>query len=91
MGKIKQQDQAIAVNYVIYNTGTNDLYIRDVKPDCKCTAGVVDKTKPIQPGDSTQVTLKYGPKHPGVFQVSAVVEMNARQSPLLLLRGEVVE
>jgi hypothetical protein len=92
LGKIYKTDTVIKCDYVIYNLGPEDLYIFDVKPDCKCTAySKIDKTKPVPPNDSSVITLKYKPKAPGAFQVTATVETNAENNALLILRGEVAD
>lgn len=90
LGKIYKMDTLIKCNYVIYNLGPEDLYIYEVKPDCKCTGySAIDKTKPIAPHDSSIITLQYKPKTLGAFQVTASVETNAENNAFLILRGEV--
>ncbi|MFT3749348.1 MAG: DUF1573 domain-containing protein [Agriterribacter sp.] len=76
--------------FTIYNTGPNDLIITDVKPDCKCTVGFVEKNKIIPVNDSTNVFLDYKPSYEGTFQVSATIELNVESAPLLVMRGNVV-
>jgi hypothetical protein len=90
LGKIYKMDTVIKCDFIIYNLGAENLYIFDVKPDCKCTAySKIDKTKPVPPNDSSVITLKYKPKAPGAFQVTATVETNAENNAFLILRGEV--
>jgi uncharacterized protein DUF1573 len=79
----------VKASYVIYNTGSGDLYIQSVVPDCHCT--VADySTKPIPPNDSSIITLKYDAANPGPFQSSAVMTSNCSSSPtLLIFRGSI--
>jgi len=92
LGKIYKMDTLIKCDFVIYNLGPEDLYIYDVKPDCKCTGySAIDKTKPVAPHDSSIITLQYKPKAPGAFQVTASVETNAENNAFLVLRGEVAD
>jgi len=92
LGKIYNMDTVIKCDFVIYNLGPEDLYILNVKPDCKCTGySNIDKDKPVPPKDSSIITLEYKPKAPGTFQVTASVEANSENSAFLILRGEVVD
>lgn len=92
LGKIYNMDTVIKCDFVIYNLGPEDLYILDVKPDCKCTGySKIDKSKPVPPKDSSVITLEYKPKVPGTFQVTASVETNSANSAFLILRGEVAD
>jgi uncharacterized protein DUF1573 len=75
--------------FTIYNTGKNDLYIKDVRPDCHCTVANYIK-EPIHPKDSSEIILKYNSSLPGVFQSSAIVTTNSLQSPtILIFRGNI--
>jgi len=77
--------------FMVYNIGDNDLVIENVLPDCHCTGAVFSK-KPIKPGDSSQIVLKYNSAIPGYFQSSAFVSTNTSDSPLVLIfRGNVVD
>jgi hypothetical protein len=92
LGKIYKMDTVIKCDFVIYNLGPEDLYIFNVKPDCKCTGySKIDKDKPVAPKDSSIITLEYKPKAPGTFQVTASVETNAENNAFLILRGEVAD
>lgn len=78
---------AVNASYVIYNTGSNDLYIQNVVPDCHCTVAVFFK-KRIEPNDSSIITLDYDAAQPGAFQSSAVVTTNSSQpNTILIFRG----
>jgi len=77
--------------YVIVNNGRNSLFIEKVESDCHCTVGEYTKDA-VKPNDSTVIILRYDSKILGVFQSSAVITLNAEQSPLLLiLRGNIVD
>jgi hypothetical protein len=79
----------VKVSFVVYNTGSNDLYIQKVEPDCHCTVADFSK-KPIPPKDSAYVILKYDAANPGPFQSSAIVTTNSQPAAtLLVFRGMV--
>lgn len=79
----------VEASFIIYNTGINDLFIQKVEPDCHCTVASFS-TKPIQPDDSSVITLKYDASQPGVFQSSAVVTTNCSEpNTLLIFRGSI--
>jgi len=85
----RKQHSAVKASYVIYNTGSNDLYIQSVAPDCHCTVADFSQ-KPIAPNDSSTITLKYDAAQPGAFQSSAVVTTNSAQpSMILIFRGSI--
>jgi hypothetical protein len=87
----RRQNSDVNASYVIYNTGSNDLYIQSVQPDCHCTVADFSKT-PIGPNDSTTIILRYDAVQPGAFQSSAVVTSNAVMSnTLLIFRGSIVQ
>ena len=80
---------AVEASYVIYNTGSNDLYIQNVVPDCHCTVAAFSK-KRIAPNDSATITLDYDAAQPGAFQSSAVVTTNSGQpNTILIFRGSI--
>lgn len=73
--------------YKIYNTGTNDLIIKSLEPECHCTVGEFTN-RPIRPGDSTTIILRYDSTRLGGFQSTARLETNSQQTPVLIvLRG----
>jgi hypothetical protein len=81
----------VKANFVVYNTGTNDLYISSVVPDCHCTVASFSKD-PIHPVDSSIITLKYDASNLGPFQSSAMVTTNsATPTTLLIFRGIIAQ
>jgi hypothetical protein len=79
----------VRARFVIYNVGKHNLYIQTVVPDCHCTVADFSE-KPIEPNDSSIITLKFDASHQGSFQSSAVVSTNSAASPtLLVFRGVV--
>ena len=88
VGDRRKNDSVIAT-YVFYNTGNKDLVIRSVEPDCHCTVPEFSKD-PVKPNDSIAIRLKYDSSIPGVFQSSALVTTNSKQTPtLLIMRGKI--
>ncbi len=53
------EDQALSHGFVIKNTGTAPLVIKDIDLDCACSA--VDYDKTIVPGGSSTITLSIKP------------------------------
>ena len=89
-GKVSLHGDTLIQDFVIYNLGPNDLFVYNVKPDCRCTGfSNIKENKAVPVNDSSIVTLKFAPKGIGTFQVSATVETNSDIQPLLVLRGEV--
>jgi hypothetical protein len=85
----KKLDSPVRGAFLVYNTGSNKLYIQDVLPDCHCTVASYS-TAAIPPGDSTVVTLKYDSTRLGPFQSSAQISTNSNPSPtLVIFRGTV--
>jgi len=85
----KKLNAPVRGDFVVYNTGSNILYIQNVLPDCHCTVANYF-TVAIPPGDSTVVTLKYDSSRLGPFQSSAEISTNSNPSPtLIIFRGSV--
>jgi hypothetical protein len=71
-GKISE-DQALTYTFVIKNTGDAPLHIKNIDPDCDCTAADYDRI--IPPGGQGKITLTIAPfsvlrqfaKHTKVF------------------------
>ena len=85
----RKQHSVVKASYIIYNTGNNKLYIQDVVPDCHCTVAGFSK-KPIEPNDSSVITLNYDAAQPGPFQSSAVITTNSIEpNTFLIFRGSI--
>lgn len=82
-------NDSVSATYMFYNTGKTDLVIMNVEPDCHCTIPEFSQER-IKPNDSVAIRLKYDSTIPGVFQSSAMVTTNAKQTPtLLIMRGRI--
>ena len=71
----------INVEYVLKNTGENNLLISQVEPDCSCTVGNFTKD-PIKPGETGKIILDYhvvippDSEHGNSFKKEATVSAN---------------
>lgn len=62
--------------YIIYNTGSNPLFIEYVNPDCSCTGYEVSDSI-TYPGDSLEIVLKFNSAGKiGANFMNAVVKAN---------------
>ena len=81
----------VKANFIIYNTGNDNLLIENVLPDCHCTVADFPR-KPIKPHDSALIVLQYNDSNEGPFQSSALITTNTNTSPsLIFMRGFVKE
>ncbi len=73
------------------NTGDAPLIINRVKSSCGCT--VPSKpTKPIMPGQSDKIVVKYNTHRPGPFRKTITVYSNATNNVVVLkIKGKVVD
>lgn len=79
----------VFADFVVYNTGTQDLIIQKIEPDCHCTSTNCTKAKVI-PNDSAVIRLMYDAENEGPYQSTAVVTTNTEpRSTLLILRGTI--
>jgi len=69
--------------------GKKKLVVSSVEASCGCAA--TDWTKrPVKPGRSGQVTVKYDASFPGVFYETIKVHFNGEDSPVQLsIKGQV--
>ena len=78
-------------NFFVQNTGQNAMMIKSVKVDCHCTVAEWDKNS-VEPRDSTKIQVKYDNHLLGYYKRVVVVEVNVKNSPLVLtFAGETVE
>ncbi len=90
LGKLTKGDLA-EFNFIITNTGDNNLILKNIEPECHCTVARWEKSR-IKPGDSTTITAIYNTSYLGYFQKLVRVDVNTSDSPLtLILRGEVLK
>lgn len=53
-----QQGEIVETQFMLKNTGTNDLYVAQAKASCGCTVPQVTK-EAIKPGKSTPIKVKF--------------------------------
>jgi len=75
------------------NTGDAPLIISNAKSSCGCTVPEFQKDKPIAPGESGVIEVKYDTKRPvGPFRKAITVTSNAdTPTKVLKIKGELVE
>ena len=73
------------------NTGDAPLIINRVKSSCGCT--IPSKpTKPIMPGQSDKIVVKYNTHRAGPFRKTVTIYSNAQNSVIILkIKGKVVD
>ena len=77
--------------FEIKNTGKYDLVIQNIATDCHCTVPTWN-TDPSPPGESLMVEVAYDNHMAGFFQQAITVELNAINSPvLLIMRGNITQ
>ncbi len=54
--------EVLETTFTLTNTGKNPLIITDAKSTCGCTVPTVEKNKPIQPGESTEIGVRFNTK-----------------------------
>jgi hypothetical protein len=74
------------------NTGNEPLIISNAKGSCGCTVPTWPK-KPINPGESAEIKVKYATNRLGPINKSVTVSSNSASSPTKVLRikGNVIE
>ena len=71
--------------FTFTNTGTAPLIISDVVKSCGCTTPEWTN-KPVLPGESGSITLKFDSKRVGPFNKSVTVKTNDPTQPTLILK-----
>lgn len=90
-GTFKEEAGPQSVVFEFVNTGSEPLYLSNVKASCGCTA--TDYTKePIKQGEKGYVKATYNPTNrPGQFHKSITVTSNTEPSTsILTIKGEVI-
>ena len=88
-GSILWKQPATAV-FSITNSGTSDLIIEDVHPDCGCTVATWTQAN-IAPGETGNITVTYDAELLGRFNKQLAVTTNENPMPFYLtLSGDVV-
>ncbi|MCH5305750.1 MAG: DUF1573 domain-containing protein [Rikenella sp.] len=83
-------DTSLVATFVARNTGTEDLVVYYVNPDCSCTE--YHLSKPIaHPGDTLTITLRFSTRHKiGEQKLYTIVRTNTEeQMDRLLLKADV--
>ena len=73
------------------NTGNQPIIISKIKSSCGCT--VASKpSKPIMPGETSEINIKYDTKRIGAFSKTITITSNANQ-PIkqLKIKGKIVK
>jgi len=89
-GVIKEEDGVQKAKFEFANTGSEPLFITNVRATCGCTATEYSK-EPVQPGGKGYVIAAYNPAHrPGKFNKSITVTTNTFQpTSVLRITGDV--
>jgi len=90
-GTVNKGDNGIR-EFVFRNSGNAPLIISNVKSTCGCTIPKKPE-KPILPGESEKIQVKYDTKRVGFIRKSITVTSNAASSPttILKIKGQVVD
>ena len=90
-GTVNKGDNGVR-EFVFKNTGNAPLIISNVKSTCGCTIPKKPE-KPILPGESEKIQVKYDTKRVGFIRKSITVTSNAASSPttILKIKGQVVD
>ena len=90
-GTVNKGDNGVR-EFVFRNSGNAPLIISNVKSTCGCTIPKKPE-KPILPGESEKIQVKYDTKRVGFIRKSITVTSNAASSPTIILKikGQVVE
>ena len=90
-GTVNTGDNGVR-EFVFKNSGNAPLIISNVKSTCGCTIPKKPE-KPILPGESEKIQVKYDTKRVGFIRKSITVTSNAASSPttILKIKGQVVD
>ena len=90
-GTVNKGDNGVR-EFVFKNSGNAPLIISNVKSTCGCTIPKKPE-KPILPGESEKIQVKYDTKRVGFIRKSITVSSNAASSPttILKIKGQVVD
>jgi hypothetical protein len=84
-----REDQALNHTFTVKNTGTQDLQVIEVDPDCACTAANYDRV--IPPGGTGKISCEIKPfSVVHAFKKNNLVRFNASNQPSvnLVLKGQ---
>ena len=86
-GTVNKGDNGVR-EFVFKNSGNAPLIISNVKSTCGCTIPKKPE-KPILPGESEKIQVKYDTKRVGFIRKSITVTSNAASSPTTILKIKV--
>ena len=76
-GNVKENGGPVNYDFKFVNTGDSPLVILSAIASCGCTTPTYPE-KPVQPGDTATINVRYNPKgRPGEFNKTVVVKSNA--------------
>ena len=90
-GTVNKGDNGVR-EFVFKNSGNAPLIISNVKSTCGCTIPKKPE-KPILPGETEKIQVKYDTKRVGFIRKSITVTSNAASSPttILKIKGQVFD
>ena len=87
--KVITQNGDGAWEFKFTNTGKEPLIIQNVRSSCGCTIAK-RPSKPILPGETASISVRYDTRRIGVFHKTITVSSNADNGSVVLeIRGEV--
>lgn len=89
LGTIQEADGVQSRDFWLLNSGTDSVALVQGYTSCGCTTITFDKGKPIAPGDSTCVTLRFNPRGKGgeFLETGTIVYSPNRKRLHLSLEG----
>ncbi|WP_139958200.1 DUF1573 domain-containing protein [Flavicella sediminum] len=89
-GKIEQNADGNR-EFVFKNVGNTPLVISNAKGSCGCTVPTYDKDKPIMPGQTGVIKVKYATNRIGRFSKTVTITSNASEkNKVVRIKGEVL-
>jgi hypothetical protein len=89
-GTIDQNSNGVR-SFKFTNTGKSPIIITRAKGSCGCTVPTVPK-KPIMPGESAEIGVKYATNRVGSFSKSITLTSNASEkSKVIRIKGKVLK
>lgn len=89
-GTINQNDDGLRT-FKFKNIGNAPIVITDIKTSCGCTTPTIPN-KPILPGETAEIDIKYATSRTGAFSKTITVISNADETrKLLKIKGKVLK
>lgn len=80
-----QQGDRCDHDFYFVNTGTEPLFISNVKTSCGCDVPSWSK-EPVMPGDSSKINYKYDSKRIGPINKSMTINTNDSENPIIVVK-----